>query len=132
MRLAMIVAKASDPRATCVLAAHLEWAIKYVRHYDLDLVRAVRRERVASQMDGDIKRALKFIKSAPKYSTDKVFGPICSEGGMPHSKLLKLMAMSAKQFRETIETALESKVITKAPGVQWGYGGDVYYVPNEQ
>lgn len=132
MRLAMIVAKASDPRATCVLAAHLEWAIKYVRHYDLDLVRAVRRERVASQMDGDIKRALKFIKSAPKYSTDKVFGPICSEGGMPHSKLLKLMAMSAKQFRETIETALESKVITKAPGVQWGYGGDVYYVPNDQ
>jgi hypothetical protein len=127
MRLAMIVAKAVDPHARKVLPVHLEWAIQYVRHYDLELIRSVRRERVASQTDADIKRAVKFIKAATKYSKDARFGKICSQGGMPHSKLLKLMAMPARQFKELMETAAESGVITKSPGVQWDYAADVYF-----
>ena len=127
MRLAMIVAKASDPHARKVMPVHLEWAIQYVRHYDLELIRSVRRERVDSQTDADIKKALKYIKAAKKYSKDARFGTICAQGGMPHSKLLKLMAMSARQFKELMETATEAGVISKAPGVQWNYAGDVYF-----
>lgn len=131
MRLAMIVAKASDANAKKVMPAHLEWAIQYVRHYDLDLIRAVRRERVDSQTDADIKKAVKYIKAAKKYSKDARFGTICSQGGMPHSKLLKLMAMSARQFKEIMDTAVEAGVIARSPGVQWNYAGDVYFPIDE-
>lgn len=131
MRLAMIVAKACDANAKKVMPAHLEWAIQYVRHYDLDLIRAVRRERVDSQTDADIKKAVKYIKAAKKYSKDARFGTICSQGGMPHSKLLKLMAMSARQFKEIMDTAVEAGVIARSPGVQWNYAGDVYFPIDE-
>jgi hypothetical protein len=127
MRLAMIVAKASDPHAKKVMPAHLEWAIQYVRHYDLELIRSVRRERVDSQTDADIKKAVKYIKAAKKYSKDARFGTICAQGGMPHSKLLKLMAMSARHFKELMETATEAGVISKSPGTMWSYAGDVYF-----
>lgn len=127
MRLAMIVAKASDPHARKVMPQHLEWAIQYVRHYDLDLIRAVRRERVSSQTDADIKKAIKYIKAAKKYAKDARFGHICAQGGMPHSKLLKLMAMSARAFSDLMETATQAGVLTKSPGVQWNYAGEVYF-----
>lgn len=127
MRLAMIVAKATDQHAKRVLPAHLEWAIQYVRHYDLELIRAVRRERVESQTDADIKKAIKFINAAKKYSKDARFGEICAQGGMPHSKLLKLMAMSARQFKELMDTAVEAGAIGRSPGVQFNYAGDVYF-----
>lgn len=127
MRLAMIVAKATDPNGKKVMPAHLEWAIQYVRHYDLDLIRAVRRERVESQTDADIKKAIKFVKQAKKYGKDARFGTICLQGGMPHSKLLKLMAMSARQFKELMDTAVEAGAIARSPGVQWNYAGDVYF-----
>lgn len=127
MRLAMIVAKAVDANARKVLPQHLEWAIQYVRHYDLELIRSVRRERVDSQTDADIKKAVKYIKAAKKYSKDARFGTICAQGGMPHSKLLKLMAMSARQFKELMETATEAGVISKSPGTMWNYAGDVYF-----
>lgn len=131
MRLAMIVAKATDPHTKLVKPAHLEWAIQYVRHYDLDLIRAVRRERVASQTDGEIKKAIKFIKKAKTYSKDARFGVVCAAGYMPHSKLLKLMAMNSRQFRDLMETAVESGAVLKAPGAQWSYAGDVYSVADE-
>lgn len=128
MRVAMIVAKASDIHAKSVKPAHLEWAIQYVRHYDLDLIAAVRRERVESQTDADIKKAIKFIRAAKKYAKDERFGAICAAGGMPHSKLLKLMAMSAKAFNDLMDTARESGAVLAGPGVEFGYGGMVYRV----
>jgi len=131
MRLAMIVAKASDPHARKVLPSHLEWAIQYVRHYDIELIRSVRRERVDSQTDADIKKAIKYIKAAKKYAKDARFGSICAQGGMPHSKLLKLMAMSARQFKELMETAAEANVIGVSPGTMWNYAGNVYFPMDE-
>lgn len=131
MRLAMIVAKASDPKAKVIKAAHLDWAIAYIQHYDIELVRAVRRERIASQSDADIKRAVKFIRGAAKYASDKRYGVVCAQGLMPHSKLLKLMGMSAKAFSELMQTAVESRVIDRSPMVAEGYNGDVYAVIGE-
>lgn len=131
MRLAMIVAKSVDANARRVMPIHLEWAIQYVRHYDLELIAAVKRERTESQTDADIKKAIKYIRAAKKYSKDARFGQICSQGGMPHSKLLKMMAMTGRAFKELMETATESGAVLCAPGLEFGYAGNVYRVPEE-
>lgn len=127
LKLAMIAAKAEDANAREVKAAHLEWAIAYVRHYDNDLLRAVRRNRVESVTDGDLKRAIEFIRHAKKYSKDARFGEACAAGAMPHSKLLKLMKMPAKQFNDLMDTAIESGVLTKSPAAQFNAGGAFVY-----
>jgi hypothetical protein len=127
LKLAMIAAKAEDPAAREVRASHLEWAISYVRHYDNQLLRAVRRNRVESVTDGDMKRAIEFIRHAKKYSKDSKFGEACAAGAMPHSKLLKLMKMPAKQFTELMDTAVESGVLTKSPAAQFNAGGAFVY-----
>jgi hypothetical protein len=127
LKLAMIAAKADDPGAREVKPHHLEWAIEYVRHYDNALVRAVRRNRVESVTDGDLKRAIEFIRHAKKYSKDARFGAACAAGAMPHSKLLKLMKMPAKQFAELMDTATESGVLTKSPAAQFNAGGSFVY-----
>jgi hypothetical protein len=126
MRLALIVCKACDPNNREVQTEHLQWAIEYVRHYDMSLIRSVRKERIASQTDGDIKRVINFIKNAHRYRGDKRYGSVCENGWMPHAKLLKLMAMPSRQFNELINTAYDAGIISKQPGVQYNYAGDVY------
>lgn len=132
MKLAMIVAKGMDIKAREVLPEHLQWAIEYVRYYDVALTRAVRRERIASQTDGDIKRAINFIRNARKYKDDKRYGRVCEAGGLPHSKLLKLMAMPAKQFKDLMDTAVEAGTLTRSEThvalSTFGYAGEVYFM----
>ncbi|MEY4376559.1 MAG: hypothetical protein RJB26_1109, partial [Pseudomonadota bacterium] len=129
LKLAMIVCKADNTANDTVMPVHLEWAINYIRHYDNALVRAVRQNRVESQTDSDLKRAVEYIRHAKKYSTDTKFGKACAEGAMPHSKLLKLMKMPARQFSELMATAVESGVLTKSPAAQFNAGGgDVYWL----
>ncbi|CAB4154750.1 Prim_Pol domain containing protein [uncultured Caudovirales phage] len=127
LKLAMIAAKADDPGAREVKPTHFEWAIDYVRHYDNAMVRAVRRNRVESVTDADLKRAIEFIRHAKKYSGDARFGEACAAGAMPHSKLLKLMKMPARQFSELMDTATESGVLTKSPAAQFNAGGSFVY-----
>lgn len=130
LRLAMIAAKAVDPHAREVQREHLEWAVSYVRHYDMALVRAVRKNRVVSQFDSDIKKAVQYLKGAPQYATDpKLAGwaSILAGGGMPHQMLLKKMHMKASDFKAMIETAVESGLVLRSPaGSHPGYGGEVY------
>jgi len=130
MKLAMIVCKATDPNQREVQAEHLRWAIEYVRHYDMALVRAVKRERIANQTDGDIKRAINFLKNAKKYAGDKRYGTVCEAGGLPHGKLLKLMSMKSREFKELMETASEAGVVSIVDGVKQGlnYGGNCYFL----
>ncbi|CAB4122655.1 Protein of unknown function DUF3987) [uncultured Caudovirales phage] len=132
LKLAMIVAKAMDIKAREVMPEHLQWAIEYVRYYDVALTRAVRRERIASQTDGDIKRAINFIRNARKYKDDKRYGRVCEAGGLPHSKLLKLMAMPAKQFKDLMDTAVEAGTLTRSEThvalSTFGYAGEVYFM----
>lgn len=128
MKLAMIVCKADDPNHREVLPEHVRWAIEYVRHYDMSLIRAVKRERITSQTDGDIKRAINFIKNARKYIGDKRYGSVCAHGGMPHAKLLKLMAMPGKQFKDLMETARDAGIVSIVAGVDMNYAGDVYFL----
>mgnify|MGYP000219759400 CR=1 FL=1 len=128
MKLAMIACKAIDPKQREVLPEHLTWAVEYVRHYDLALIRAVRKERIASQHDGDIKRVVKYLKQVKKYKTDNRYGKACEAGAMPHSKLLKLMAMPVRQFKELIDTAKEANIISVQPGESLGCAGEVYFL----
>ncbi len=128
MKLAMIACKAIDPNQREVLPEHMSWAVEYVRHYDLALIRAVRKERIASQHDGDIKRVIKYLKQVKKYKTDTRYGKVCEAGAMPHSKLLKLMAMPVRQFKELIDTAREANIISVQPGESLGCAGDVYFL----
>lgn len=131
MRLAMIVCKADDPGNREVKPQHLQWAIEYVRHYDMALIFAVRRERIASQTDGDIKRVINFLRNAKKYSGDKRYGNVCDQGGMPHAKLLKLMAMPSRQFTELMTTAAEAGIIVihkSGTAVGLSYAGACYFL----
>lgn len=128
MKLAMIACKAIDPNQREVQPEHLRWAVEYVRYYDMALIRSVRKERIASQTDGDIKRVIGYIKNAKKYAKDAKHGKVCEAGAMPHSKLLKLMSMPARQFRELMDTAREAGIISIQPGESLGCAGDVYFL----
>ena len=128
MKLAMIAAKAESPANTDVKAHHLEWAIQFVEHYDTALVRSVRKQRIESVVDGEIKRMIDLVKNSKKYVADKKYSHILSTGAMPHAKLLKLMKVSARVFADLIETAVTMQVILRAPGLEFGYVGDVYRV----
>lgn len=130
MKISMIVCKAENPDNKTVMPNHLEWAINFVHHYDSALVRAVRTERVASQTDANVKRAIEYIRNATKYTTDTKYAPALMTGAMPHSKLLKLMKMSARDFKEVMDTAVESGAVLKSPGSEFGLAGinDVYRV----
>ena len=48
--------------------------------------------------------------------------------GMPHAKLLKLMAMPGRQFRELMDTATKASVVSRSLGVGLNYAGDVYFL----
>lgn len=129
LRLGMIAAKACNPDALMVGMDHLSWAISYVRHYDMAMVKAVRRNRVASQVDGEIKRVVQFIRGARKFAMDPKlaqFTAILASGGMPHQLLLKKMHLKASEFASLVSTATEAGLLMAAPGLEYGYAGQVY------
>lgn len=132
LRLGMIAAKAVDARASVITAEHLQWAIDYVRHYDMALVAAVRKNRVRSVVDTEIKRLISYIQGAKKWADDPKLGKyagVLAQGAMPRALLLKRMHMSAREFDTLINTAYEAGLITKAgAGQTVGYAGEVYYV----
>lgn len=131
LRLGMIAAKACNPDALKVGLDHLEWSISYVRHYDLAMIRAVRRNRISSQVDGDIKRLMGFIKGARKFATDPKlaqFTSILASGGLPHQLALKKMHMKATEFGALVSTATEAGLLMAAPGLEYGYAGQVYRI----
>jgi hypothetical protein len=130
LRLAMIAAKACDPNTVTVRREHLEWAISYVRHYDMAMIRAVRKNRIVNQIDTDMKKAVDYIKGARKYASDPKLAHLASvlaSGAMPRQLLLKKMHMKASEFNAMIDTAIEAGIITRSPGVHLNYAGDVYY-----
>jgi hypothetical protein len=126
LRLAMIAAKATHPDENIVKAADLQWAIAYVRHYDLALLESVRTKRTRSELDAELQRMLRYITAARTYSKDRKYAALLSKGFMPHAKLLKLMAVDSKTMKNLVETAVESGTIGKSPGTGDGYAGDVY------
>ena len=123
MRLAMIAAKADSPSNQEVLPHHLDWAIEYVLHYDSAMVRAVRENRVESVIDGDIKRLVNYVGNARKYAGDPKWSALLKQNVMPHSKLLKMMKITAKQLSELVATAVEAGHITRAPMAAFGGAG---------
>ena len=134
LRLSMIAAKACDPNTVTVRREHLEWAISYVRHYDMAMIRAVRKNRIVNQIDTDMKKAVDYIKGARKYASDPKLAHLASvlaSGAMPRQLLLKKMHMKASEFNAMIDTAIEAGIITRSPGVHLNYAGDVYYCADQ-
>lgn len=134
LRLSMIAAKARSMSTLDIEVEDVLWAIQYVRHYDMALIRAVRKHRVSSQVDGDIKKALEYIKGSKRIAAEKAnekFSHVLSRGMMPHQLLLKRMHMNKRQFEELIETAIGAGVIGKVPGEEWHYAGYVYVALDE-
>jgi len=134
LRLAMICAKADNPDNKQIQPAHLEWAIKYVRHYDMALLRTVKAQRAVNETDADIKRAVEFIKQAKTYLKNPKYRPkwgkALEAGGMPHSMLLRFMHMKAADFKRLMETAKEAGIIHWGPTPDLG-AGDVYFLVDE-
>ena len=129
LRLSMIAAKARSMSTLEIEVEDVLWAIQYVRHYDMALIRAVRKHRVSSQVDGDIKKAVEYIKGSRRIAAEKAnekFAHVLSRGMMPHQLLLKRMHMNKKQFDELIDTAITAGVIGRMPGEEFHYAGYVY------
>lgn len=126
LRLAMIAAKATHPGENVVRVDDLQWAIAYVRHYDLQLLESVRTKRTRGEIDAQLQRMTRYVGAARKYVDDKKYAVILAKGLMPHAKLLKLMKIDSKSMRNLVDTALESGIILRSPGVGDGYPGDVY------
>lgn len=132
MRLAMIACKAENPLNREVLPHHLDWAIQYVRHYDLLMIKTTREERKISEVDETIKKIIKFLKNVRTYKGDANYGKICAKGYMPYGKLLRLMKISTRQLKEILETAGESNQILSLDGDSIGAGvTKVYFLDGE-
>lgn len=67
---------------------------------------------------------VRFIKAAKRYAGDKRFGQLCAQGVMPHSKLLKLVALPAGAFTELVDSAMQECLIQKID--TYGYTGTAY------
>lgn len=137
MRLAMICCKAESPDNKEIRPEHLEWAIAYVRHYDLAMVHSVRSNRSENEVDGQMNKVLEIIQSAKKMARVKVHAKIAhvlEAGAMPHSVLLRMMRMKAKDFTELMKTAVESGIVLKPVAITAGidYGGEVYMVADAE
>jgi hypothetical protein len=134
LRLSMIAAKARDPNSSQVGVQDLEWAINYVRHYDMALVRSVRKNRVRSQTDADSKKVIDYIRSARAFAAEQKnprLAAVLATGAMPHSMLLKKMHMKSREFTELMNTLVESGLVLKSPGAHLHFAGDVYYAGEE-
>lgn len=131
MKLAMIVTKADSKDHHEVRPEHLAWSIRYVRHYDMAMVRAVRENRDENEVDGQIKKVLAYIAQAKKLSKVKTHAKmahVLATGAMPHAMLLKAMHMKARDFEELMNTAMGAGLVTKPVAVMLGldYGGEIY------
>lgn len=114
LRLAMIACKAEGASNTVITPQHLKWAIEYVQHYDSRLLDAVTRSRTVSEFDEQMQRMLGYIKKVRQLTGgDDSQSALMSQGFMPRSKLLKLMKCKAKVLDELIDTAIQSKLISK-------------------
>lgn len=134
MRLAMIAAKARDVSTLRIEMQDIEWAIAYVRHHDIEMVRSVRKNRVRNQTDEDTKKAISYIKGAKSLLKDHKnanYAAVLAAGAMPHSLLLKRMHMKSREFTELMNTAVEAALVTKCPGAMFNYAGDVYFASED-
>lgn len=131
LRLAMIAAKAVDPNTTKIDRDSVEWSIDFVRHFDSNMTRAVMKNRVASQVDAELRKLVDYVRYASRYTSDRRFARALSSGAMPRAKLLKLMKMKSKDFDQLIETAVMSGLLRESTGVEFGEACKVYYVGDE-
>ena len=134
MRISMIVAKAIEPGAVRIRKEHVEWAINYVRHYDLALVHAVRKHRVAGVVDAGLRKLREYVACAKKLAGDPKlanFAGILAQGGMPRQLLVKKMRMKSRELDDLIRTAVDSGAISDTDGLPMDYAGRVYFALDE-
>ena len=129
MRLAMIVAKARDAYAKEISIADLQWAIEYIKHYDLALVKAARENRSVGEFDTDTKKVIELIKNAKRYTADKKYAAALKAGFMPRGKLQKLVKKPPKYLKDLVEAALDEGTIIKADlaaAIDYGLVGEMF------
>lgn len=130
IRLSMIAAKARDIHAAAITAKDIKWAYQYVKRYDSLVIDAIKKNRSVNEYDALMKKAVDIIKAAPRLARNpklSKFAAVFADGAMPHNELLRRMHMKSSEFNGMIETAVEARIITRAPGVSLGYAGLVYY-----
>ena len=127
-RLAMIVAKATNaPRDNVIKRDALEWAIQYVRYYDLETLTSVETKRPKSKMDAHFAKMNDVFSNMKKYKSAE-FAKVLATGAMPHSLLIRKMRLDKHEMRLVVETAIEAGFLFKQEGVpEIGYGGTVYF-----
>ncbi|RJG05987.1 DUF3987 domain-containing protein [Noviherbaspirillum cavernae] len=130
MRLSMIVAKAMNaPKDNQIRAEAADWAIKYVRHYDLQVIESVQVERSETIIEAQIKKLVGFIGRARNLEDKESDRRVLQKGGMPRSKLMRAMKMDKRTFDNVVDTAIEQGLISKTEGIPaLDYAGVVYWL----
>lgn len=138
MKLAMIVCKAENPGNTEVMAPHMAWAINYVRQYDYKLVDEVEANVSENEFQKEVKKILKWIRGVKSYkpgSKQLHLEAHMKAGMMPHTVLLKLSHMKARQFSELMDTLVETKAVIKLQGEllqgELATQGALYQIPED-
>jgi hypothetical protein len=107
-KVAMILAVGESPETLIVEMHHAHWAIEFVTWSIKLLARRVSEFVSDNETEASIKKLIRFVGAATNYATDKHYARACAAGVMPHGKLLKLMKMNSRDFRELISTVLET------------------------
>ena len=90
---------------------HAAYAIQLVKHCITRWTKKMKEESSESVFDAQMKKALKNIRQAKKYSHDKKYGDLCSQGLMPRSKLTNQMRLDKYQLNRIVDTLLQSEEI---------------------
>lgn len=113
MRISMVVAKAMNPpKDNQIRHEAVEWAIKYVRHYDLATIKSVSEERTESLMHALVKKMVRIIATAGVNKTNSEFRAVLTCGAMPRQKLSRDMKLEKRLFNSVVETAIDQGYIT--------------------
>lgn len=89
------------------------------------VLEAPRKQGRKRSVDSPLRRLVRYVREADKYSRDRKYTAVLRLGVMPYAKALKLMAMNADEFRALVREGVDSGVLVlkRVPGS--GYTGEV-------
>jgi hypothetical protein len=109
-QLALIYACSENHEAPQITEQAIEWAWQFIRHLTQRMLFMVDAHLAESEFERNCKRFLEKLRKAPN-------------GRLDHSTLLKRMKMSAREFRDLVETLRQRGDIEVTETPQSGHGG---------
>lgn len=108
------------------IADHLRAAWTHRKAPPMGIHPPVREGAPGTWVSRDEARVLRFLQKTTSYGDDKLFGPMCRAGLMPHSKLLKLSSLTSRDFNAVIARLIKQELVKVISHNNFGYCGLVY------